>query len=108
LFSELKGAKAFVFPSHREGFGIAALEALACGLPVITTSAPDNMAQHLVSRSIKGIVCEPTVECLTDAIRTVLANGHAENGHAENGHERWLEEYDWDAIAARVAGVVLA
>ena len=60
MYAELKAARAFVFPSEREGFGIAALEALACGLTVITTSAPDNMAQHLVRQSANGRV-SPTL-----------------------------------------------
>ena len=33
----LQGADCFVFPSKREGLGIAALEAMAAGLPMITS-----------------------------------------------------------------------
>lgn len=33
----LKGADAFLFPSHSENFGLACLEALACGLPTIAS-----------------------------------------------------------------------
>lgn len=35
----MKGAIAFVFPSLYEGFGMPALEAMACGTPVITSNA---------------------------------------------------------------------
>ncbi len=39
-FSILRKAKVFVFPSHEEGFGIAPLEAQACGVPVVAWHLP--------------------------------------------------------------------
>lgn len=34
-----RNAETFIFPSRHEGFGLPALEALACGTPVVTTNA---------------------------------------------------------------------
>jgi glycosyltransferase involved in cell wall biosynthesis len=101
IYGLLKAAKACVFPSAREGFGIAALEALACGMPVITTSAPDNQAQHLVRRSVRGTVCAPSAQALAAAVETVLAGRGETTGPAEP--EPWLREYSWDALADQAA-----
>ena len=49
-----------VFPTRREGFGLAAVEAMACGTPVITTDHPDNFARLLVNiRDGTGIFAGP-------------------------------------------------
>jgi glycosyltransferase involved in cell wall biosynthesis len=98
LYGLLKAARACVFPSAREGFGIAVLEALACGVPVITTSAPDNLARHLVARSVRGTVCEASAPALAAAIKTVLAGGDT-----AGEPDPWLSEYSWDAMTDRVA-----
>jgi glycosyltransferase involved in cell wall biosynthesis len=104
LYSLLKGARAFAFPSEREGFGIAVLEALACGMPVIATSAPDNLARHLVERAARGVVCEPTPAAFADAICKQLAPVEPEEDVADD----WVRDFDWESVTGRVAGVVLA
>ena len=102
MYALMKSARVAVFPTAREGFGIAVLEALACGIPVITTSAPDNLAQHLVARSARGILCEPAADAVADAVRRALADGTG----PQDGQEPWLAEHGWDAAADQVALVL--
>lgn len=102
LYSLVKSARVFAFPSAREGFGIAVLEALACGLPVVATSAPDNLAQHLVARSSHGVICDPTPEAFAEALSRLLDPPTA--GGAE---EAWLSEYSWAEMTKEVTGALL-
>ena len=108
VYSLLKAARVSVFPSAREGFGIAVLEALACGVPVITTSAPDNLARHLVTRSSQGSVCAPSAAAIAQAIRAWLSTDPGgPYSHRARRDDGWLTEYSWEKIAERVAGALL-
>ena len=105
VYALMKAARVAVFPTAREGFGIAVLEAIACCLPVVTTSAPDNLARHLVDRSASGVVCDPSVPAIAAAVRQALA---AAAGSADRPAEQepWLAEHGWDAAADQVAQVL--
>jgi glycosyltransferase involved in cell wall biosynthesis len=101
VYALVKAAKVFVFPSAREGFGIAVLEALACGVPVVTTSAPDNLAQHLVAQSPRGVICDPTASAIAVAVRNLLESG-APASEASGEDDLWLADYGWDATTEQV------
>jgi glycosyltransferase involved in cell wall biosynthesis len=107
LHALLKAAEVFIFPSAREGLGLAVLEALACGLPVVTTSAPDNLAQHLVARSNRGIVCPPSAASLAAAIEGVLTDASASAATKLGTEDTWLAEYSLDTMAERIAEALL-
>jgi len=70
-FRLMKASRVFAHPSTREGFGIVALEALACGLPVVTTNHPENAARYMITPEI-GRICKPTPQSLARAIESVL------------------------------------
>ncbi len=53
----MKEAHVFVFPSYFEGFGLVILEAMASGLPVITTTA--TAGTDLIENGKEGFVITP-------------------------------------------------
>jgi glycosyltransferase involved in cell wall biosynthesis len=97
IIARMKSAKICVLPSTREGFGIAALEALACGIPVITVDHPANAIRELITGKT-GFICTLSAKDLADKIRTALER-HAEMKEACIAT---AASFDWDCIAADV------
>lgn len=67
----ISGAKLLVYPSHYEGFGMPPLEALACGVPVIT--ADNSSLPEVVGKNGKMIKSTDT-KGLAKAIEDALEN----------------------------------
>jgi glycosyltransferase involved in cell wall biosynthesis len=72
VYRIMRGARVFVLPSAREGFGISVVEANAAGLPVVTVDLPDNLARHLVTDGENGLVVAATPQAVADAVATLL------------------------------------
>ncbi len=89
----MKSSSVFVLPSTREGFGIAALEAMGCGLPVVTVDHPQNAVNDLI-RGGCGISCPLDPGALAGAIRSTLLNAHI---IGQAGREK-ASAYDWEEI----------
>jgi glycosyltransferase involved in cell wall biosynthesis len=65
-------ATVYVLPSHSENFGIALVEALAAGLPCVTTTGvavSEEVREHEA-----GLVITPDVPALTDALNRLLSD----------------------------------
>jgi glycosyltransferase involved in cell wall biosynthesis len=69
-----RAADIFVFPSRREGFGMALVEAMASGLPCIASRLP-GATDEIVTDGVDGLLVEPhDVVALSAALERVLAD----------------------------------
>jgi glycosyltransferase involved in cell wall biosynthesis len=67
-------ARALLFPSAREGFGLAVLEAAAHGVPSVLVAGTDNAATEVVEQGRNGVVCEaPDPDELARAVLELAA-----------------------------------
>ena len=96
----MKSSRIFVSPSTREGFGMAALEANACGIPVVTVNHDMNAVMDLISKDT-GLICQPEEEDLSRAILTLLLGQSINKERCINA----AKEYDWDAVCNRAERV---
>lgn len=96
LKSLYRHATCFIFPSFYEGFGIPPLEAMACGCPVIASTAP-------ALREVCGdaaLYFDPTrPEELAARLRTVFADAPLRHRLRAAGVQR-VGHYSWSAAAA--------
>ena len=91
----------FLFPSHYEGFGFPPLEAMACGTPIVTSSAP---ALAEVVRDA-GIMIEPTdLDGFTDAVAAILASPMRADSLRRRGLRR-AGQFTWARTSEGYANV---
>jgi glycosyltransferase involved in cell wall biosynthesis len=96
LFEE---AQLFVLPSHSESFGMAIAEALAHGLPVLTTTAAPWPA---LAECECGWRVEPTVDGIAGGLAQSTALGPATlRAMGAAGRQHVATQYSWDDVARR-------
>lgn len=99
----LQGADIFVLPSFSENFGIAVVEAMAVGLPVIVT--PDIQIASEISAAKAGLVVEGEVDKLFDALAQLLNSPSLRSTLGNNGKDLAKARYAWQAIAKDIVTI---
>jgi glycosyltransferase involved in cell wall biosynthesis len=101
VYGALKRSRLMVSLSRREGFNIAALEANACGLPVVTLDHPHNATTDWIVDGHNGLVCALPESAIAARIAALLEDEPARAAMAERAREN-ARRFDWAAITLEV------
>lgn len=89
-----------VMPSRTEGWGLALMEAMACGKPVVASRA--GGIPELVRDGVDGILVRPgDVRGIAEAVTRLLTDSGLRKALGAAGRER-VKEFSWDSTARTV------
>jgi D-inositol-3-phosphate glycosyltransferase len=93
-------AEMVVVPSHYESFGMVALEAMACGTPVVASKV-GGLAFNVQDARTGFLVPERDPAALADRIRLLL---NEPDLRQKLGAEaiRWVSQYSWPSVTDRI------
>ncbi len=90
IVKEYNRATIAVFPSHFEPFGLVALEAMACGCPIIVTKKTGF--QEFVKNNQEGVLINPkNIKQLKTNITRLLSDKNKQDKLSKNGIEKAKE-----------------
>ncbi len=98
------GATAFVLPSFYEGFGLTALEAMACGAPVI---ASNTSAFPEVFGDVACLIDPAKPDELASAMKRIIEDRSLSNALREKGLKK-AAELSWEKSAEKTQEVITA
>ncbi len=87
-------ATVFASASWLEGFGLPGLEAMACGVPVVTTDS-GGVRDYAIPEETAVVVPAKDPEALAEGILRVLEDTNLQNKLRQNGFLK-VKEFDWD------------
>lgn len=92
----------FINTSKEESFGIAALEAMACGTPVV--GYPSKAVDCVVLPGGGVITPQDDPHTLVETIKSIVANHQWLNDLRAGARDRAVSEFDWELCCDRLWG----
>jgi len=100
----LSDADIFVFPTHSEGCGLVVLEAMAYGLPVITTTV--GALEEMLKDGINCFLVQPSdYKSLAKKILVLINNSELRKQMGENNRKLVKEKYNPDVFLQNLTNI---
>jgi len=93
----LQDASVFAIPSHQEGLCIAGLEAMSCGLPVVTTQC-GGPEEYVVDGETGYVVDEDNADRFAHRLTQLLADDRRRREFGSRARRRIETEYALDTV----------
>jgi starch synthase len=99
----LSAADLYVLPSRREGFPVAPLEAMACGLPVVASDTP-AMSNIFDRGSASGglIVKREDPQALAETIQKLLDNAELRRELGRNAQRNIGDRFSIESVGQQL------
>lgn len=90
----------FLYPTLEEGFGMPPMEAMACGIPVVTTTAGAIPEYTIAGKT--ALICKPgDVKSMAEKIIELIESPEKRKEIAKQGRE-YIQRFRWENAASRL------
>ncbi|MGQ3414369.1 glycosyltransferase [Natrinema sp. LN54] len=104
VFAKLKSTDVMAMPSIDEAFGVAYLEGMACGLPVIACEG-EGPSDFITDRETGFLVPPHDSDKLSDVLRELHRNPELRQRVGNRGQRTAFNAFSWERNAKSVEGI---